>query len=631
MSALIPTSSILKLALAGGLLAFRPGDRGPMGKEQKAGVALLAGAAGFAVAPTIYQLAHGLRGPATVPAKVDLVHLRPARPKATGTRRPAGEPTKTKTWGPEAGAGGKPRNAVFAIAVCVLVAGGGAAMVLGQRSAASAAGEDGEELDDVEDVPAGGEDAASGSGGDSSAPGDGEDAASGSGGDSSAPGDAPDDPSGVGDESDTVSNDAHACNGDVGASGSDDGNKGCGVYGLDWKALFIALAVVAAFKKYKALRAMNYPPAQVTSKVQEYSSAYLRDGANAGLLATASCAAFASTKHSAISSQFVDLATVVDDKEKQLALIYDIAMPRISAFPGQVGMCAGECVPSVKAAEMPWEWDDDRENQPPVALRFALSPEEALDQIIAAGSGSPVEEEPAKSAWDGAFVKRTLVVVLVAVVAYLFLTIDRLNAAIEDIDEVNRQAVKMEQAPCDIEEEEIYYDAPSESTDADTEIDTPADIASNASITGEEVADEELTVEEPEQTILADIVAEVNVRKRSVSSPAIFTGPIEEVALIEFISPSKTFPDHMPDIAPAPPAVEDPASASIAPPDIEIAPPTPTVQEPKEVFQETQEVFAIPVVGEERPRRRVRGGRRSHTRTGHGRGNGQAGGSSTFI
>jgi hypothetical protein len=239
-------------------------------------------------------------------------------------------------------------------------------------------------------------------------------------------------------------------------SGSDDGNKGCGVYGLDWKALFIALAVVAAFKKYKALRAMNVDkeviardsirPAQITSKVQEYSSAYLRDGANAGLLATASCAAFASAKHSAVSSQFVDLATVVDDKDKQLALIYDIAAPRISAFPGEIGMCASECVPSVKAAEMPWEWDDDRENQPPVALRFALSPEEALGQIIASGSGSPVEEEPAKAAWGyrywdqmGAFVKRTVIIVLVAIVTYLFLTIDRLNAAIEDIDEVNRQ------------------------------------------------------------------------------------------------------------------------------------------------------------------------------------------------
>ncbi|KAF8191732.1 hypothetical protein BJ912DRAFT_925147 [Pholiota molesta] len=622
MAVLISTSSILKLALAGGLLAFRPGDRGPMGKEQKAGVALLAGAAGFAVAPTIYQLAHGLRGPVkVVPAQA--IQLRPARPKATGTR-PAAKPTKT--WGPEAGAGGKPRNAVFAIAV----------------SSASSAGEDGEELDDVPDGPAGGEDAANGSGGDSSAPedgedaangsggdssapGDGEDAASGSGGDSSAPGGAPDNSSGVGDE-------------------PDDGNKGCGVYGLDWKALFIALAVVAAFKKYKALRAMNVDkediardnirPAQVASKVQEHSSAYLRDGVHAGLLATASCAAFASTKHSAFSSQFLDLATVVNDKDKQLALIHDIATPRISAFPGEVGMCASNVAPSVnlfKDAEMPWGWDDDRENQPPVTLHFALSPEEALGQIIASGSGSPVEEEPAKSAWGyrywdqmGAFVKRTVIIVLVAIVTYLFLTIDRLNAAIEDIDQVNRQTVIMEQGPCDIEEEEIYYDAPSESTDMDTENDTPADFASNASIIGEEVADEGPTVEGPEQTVLTDIVAEVNVRKRSASSPAIFTSPIEEIAVIEFISPSKTFPDHMPDIAPAPPAVEDPASASTAAPDIEIAPPTPS-------FQETQEVFAIPVVGGERPRRRVRGGRRSHTRTGHGRGNGQAGGSSTFV
>jgi hypothetical protein len=87
----------------------------------------------------------------------------------------------------------------------------------------------------------------------------------------------------------------------------------------------------------------------------------------------------------------------------------------------------------------------------------------------------------------------------------------------------------------------------------------------------------------------------------------------------------------MPDIAPNPPAAEDLGSASTAAPDIEIAPPTPTVHETQEAFQETQEVFAIPVVGGERPRRRVRGGRRSHTRTGHGRGNGQAGGSSTFI
>jgi hypothetical protein len=94
----------------------------------------------------------------------------------------------------------------------------------------------------------------------------------------------------------------------------------------------------------------------------------------------------------------------------------------------------------------------------------------------------------------------------------------------------------MEQGPCDIEEEEIYYDAPSESTDMDTENDTPVDFASNASIIIEEVADEEPTVEEPVQTILTDIIPEGNVRKRSVSSPAIFTSPIEEVAVVEFIS-----------------------------------------------------------------------------------------------
>lgn len=242
-------------------------------------------------------------------------------------------------------------------------------------------------------------------------------------------------------------------------SGPDDGDKGCSVYGLDWKALFIALAVVAAFKKYKALRAMkvdkedlaqdNIPPTQVSLEVQGYSSAYLRDGVNAGLLATASYAAFASTKHSAISSQFMDLATVVDDKDKQLALIYDIVTPKISAFPGEVGMCASECALSVdpfKAVEMPWEWDNDQENQPPVTLHFALSPKEALDQIIASGSTSPVEEEPAKSSWGyrygdqmRAFIKRTLLVVLVAVVAYLCLTIDRLNAAIEASDQVSSQ------------------------------------------------------------------------------------------------------------------------------------------------------------------------------------------------
>jgi hypothetical protein len=70
----------------------------------------------------------------------------------------------------------------------------------------------------------------------------------------------------------------------------------------------------------------------------------------------------------------------------------------------------------------------------------------------------------------------------------------------------------------------------------DTENDTSADFASNASIVGQEVTDEEPTVEEPEQTVLIDIVADVNVRKRSVSSPAIFTGPIEEVVVIDFIS-----------------------------------------------------------------------------------------------
>lgn len=94
----------------------------------------------------------------------------------------------------------------------------------------------------------------------------------------------------------------------------------------------------------------------------------------------------------------------------------------------------------------------------------------------------------------------------------------------------------MEQGPCDIEEEETTYDAPTESTDMDTGNDTPADFASNAAIVGQHVADEEPIGEVPEQTILTDIVAEVTVRKRSVSSPAIFASPSEEVAVIASIS-----------------------------------------------------------------------------------------------
>ncbi|KAF9477700.1 hypothetical protein BDN70DRAFT_95698 [Pholiota conissans] len=420
--------SVLKLALTTVLLALNSGDKRALSEDHKAGIAFFAGVAGAislaAVAPNIQLFTNGhLAKPQ---------HYKSTPLKATRTRSRA-KPTKTKDFA--SGPTGKPRNAVFALVMCVMVAGGQAAMVLGQGSSSSSGGE-GEDGNGFDDTSSGGEDLVNGSGDDSSAP------------DRSSY-----DPSGV---DGTLTSNVSPKKLDQGfkggspppppppsqtVSGSDDRDRRGKFYGLDWRALIVAAAVVAALKKLKAgKREIGLDVRQSFQgvfEIQNDSTSQIRDVVGAIVLGNTSHVAISSSTSSLFRYDSTDLVTIMDDKDKQLALvkdkqlalIYDFATTNICQIP-EVFATANEV-----GIDLPlFEHGIDNSY---VTLTF---PRVEIEQVVALGSD--VIDNCSVQRWVSYYARRTttfmryifsfvcyaLIAFLLGVVRYLVLTITEWNA-----------------------------------------------------------------------------------------------------------------------------------------------------------------------------------------------------------
>ncbi|KJA21420.1 hypothetical protein HYPSUDRAFT_55508 [Hypholoma sublateritium FD-334 SS-4] len=233
-------TSILKLAFTAGLLAFGSGDKTSI-ENRRGTLAFIAGATGIAtVAPAIAQGILAYRKKQPVASAFRRIRIRPNPSK---TRPSGAKPTKTK-GGDEAKNG-----ALYGTVLCATAAVVGAALALGgsgeggSSADAQESGEDGVQNDAVE-----GE--GTGSGGE----------------ESSDPGGESNDPASAEVEQGVAPSDLleEAVGGDPppppppgSDSGLEDDNNGYAIYGLDWKALLVALTVLAALKKLVTLRKLG--------------------------------------------------------------------------------------------------------------------------------------------------------------------------------------------------------------------------------------------------------------------------------------------------------------------------------------------------------------------------------------
>ncbi|KAF9478964.1 hypothetical protein BDN70DRAFT_719398 [Pholiota conissans] len=672
--------SAFKVAVTAGLLALKSGDKRPFVEDHKAGITIFAGAAGAAslaaIAHNTQYFANGLF--------VKPFHHKFSHHKPTRTRSSA-KPTKTQHFA--SGATGKPRNAVFALSICVLVAGGQAAMVLGQCSSFSSGG-DGED----------------GNGSQSISSSDGN-SVNGSGGDSSAPDGATGDPSGIklsdislkgldkgfgGGSPPPPPPPSHT------TSGSGDGNNGRKVYGLDWRALIVAATVVAALKKFKVqdmLKAgeqdvghVDVQPVQGVFGFQNQTVGYIRDVVGAGLLDNTSRLTVSSSTHS-VFGHHTDLITTTNDKDKKLALIYDFAnFNNTHHLFGHVEMCAGE----VGTNLILFEHTDDS----PYVTVF---PQATIEQVVTLGTG--IIDNSSVRRWLSNHTRkmRNFITFILTIVCHLLANIllgvvEHLNATMKKWDDeeaaaaaaannntvnesfshkqsesktsqhkttassnavlvkevAKRAAIKrplwlrsdIEGSVPAIEDyfateilavEEVYgleiiVDGitTQKSIVEDTK-DTVEDVVEDT--IEDVVEDNQDTIEDAIEDIVKDNKGTLVVQAASmvacISLPAISDSDITKE-----ISSSKSFPPNVNVISVNTVTETD---SSVATTTTTATTSTTTTTTTIEEASEIPQLYAIPVVGEERARRRRRrghGGRRNNIRAGHGQGGRAANGSS---